>query len=84
MRLKGEVNNMKRPTQMSEILAYMQAGNRITSMQAIEMFGATRLSAIIFDLRNKYGYNIITHDRVGKNRYGGTVTYAEYELIKED
>lgn len=74
---------MNRPTQMSEILAYMQAGNRITSMQAIEMFGATRLSAIIFDLR-KAGYNIITHDRVGKNRYGGTVTYAEYELIKED
>lgn len=68
---------------MSEILKYMQAGNRITSMQAIEMFGATRLSAIIFDLR-KAGYNIITHNRVGKNRYGGTVTYAEYELIKED
>ena len=75
---------MKRPTQMSEILAYMQAGNRITSMQAIEMFGATRLSAIIFDLRNKHGYNIITHDIVGKNRYGGVCQYAEYELIKED
>lgn len=74
---------MKRPTQMSEILAYMKAGNRITSMQAIEMFGATRLSDIIFKLR-KDGYNIITHDIVGKNRYGGTVTYAEYELIKED
>ena len=74
---------MNRPTQMSEILAYMQAGNRITSMQAIEMFGATRLSAIIFDLR-KAGYNIITHDIVGKNRYGGVCQYAEYELIKED
>ena len=74
---------MNRPTQMSEILAYMQAGNRITSMQAIEMFGATRLPAIIFDLR-KAGYNIITHDIVGKNRYGGVCQYAEYELIKED
>lgn len=74
---------MNRPTQMSEILAYMQSGHRITSMDAIEKFGATRLSAIIFDLR-KAGYNIITHDIVGKNRYGGTVTYAEYELIKED
>lgn len=74
---------MNRPTQMSEILAYMQSGHRITSMTAIDMFGATRLSDIIFKLR-KAGYNIKTHDIVGKNRYGGTVVYAEYELIKED
>lgn len=74
---------MNRPTQMSEILAYMQAGHRITSMQAIDMFGATRLSDIIFKLRGR-GYEIITHNRVGKNRYGGTCNYAEYELIKED
>jgi len=74
---------MNRPTQMSEILAYMQAGHKITSMTAIDMFGATRLSAIIFDLR-KAGYNIKTHDIVSKNRYGKIVTFAEYELIKED
>ena len=74
---------MSRPTQMSDVLKYMLEGNRITSMQAIEMFGATRLSAIIFDLR-KVGYNIKTHDIVSKNRYGKTVTFAEYELIKED
>ena len=75
---------MSRPTQKSEILAYMKAGHRITSMQAIEMFGATRLSAIIYELRHDDGYNIITHDRIGKNRYGGVVQYAEYELVKED
>ena len=74
---------MERPTQMSDVLKYMLEGNRITSMIAIEKFGATRLSAIIFDLR-KAGYNIKTHDIVSKNRYGKTVTFAEYELIKED
>lgn len=74
---------MDKTTQRSEVLKYMLDGNRITSMQAIEKFGATRLSDIIFKLR-KRGYNIITHDRVGKNRYGGTCKYAEYELIKED
>ena len=74
---------MNRPTQKSEVLAYMQSGHKITSTLAIRLFGATRLSDIIFKLR-KDGYNIITHDRVGKNRYGGVCQYAEYELIKED
>lgn len=73
---------MNRTTQLNEVLAYMQSGNRITSMKAIEKFGATRLSDIIFKLR-KRGYNITTHTIIGKNRYGGTVKYAEYELIKE-
>lgn len=74
---------MEKTTQLNEVLAYMQSGNRITSMQAIDKFGATRLSDIIFRLR-KSGYNIKTHNIVTKNRYGATTVYAEYELIKED
>ena len=49
---------MKRPTQKSEVLAYMEAGHKITSTLAIRMFGATRLSDIIFKLR-KDGYNLM-------------------------
>lgn len=73
---------MEKTTQRAEILRYMLEGNAITSMQAIEMFGATRLSAIIFDLR-KLGYNIKTIDCIGRNRYGTVVRYAKYILIKE-
>lgn len=48
-------------------------------MEAFQKYGATRLSAIIFDFR-KMGYDIVTHIIVGKNRYDGTSQYAEYRL----
>ena len=74
---------MEKKTQRSEVLKYMLDGNSITSMEAFEKFGATRLSAIVFDFR-KAGYNINTIRCVGKNRYGAEVHYAKYVLIKED
>ena len=40
-------------------LHLIEKGN-ITSWEAIKEYGATRLSAIIYNLRNKYGMNIIT------------------------
>lgn len=72
---------VERPTQESEVLNYLQSGKTLTSMDAIQMFGATRLSAIIFNLRDK-GYDINTKMVTGTNRYGGTVTYGEYSLNK--
>lgn len=55
----------------------------ITSDDARFRFGASRLSAIIWELRNKDGYNIETHMEVGKNRYGHTCSYARYFLKEE-
>lgn len=54
---------------------------RITSMQAFDLYGATRLSAIIYVLRGK-GYPIITTMKEGVNRYGNPVRYGEYSLPK--
>ena len=54
----------------------------ITSWEAIENYGATRLSSIIFNLR-KLGYDIETRDIVFQDRYGNTGTYAKYILNKE-
>ena len=62
-----------------EVLKYLQTHGSITSMEAINLFGATRLSAIIFNLRKK-GYNITSVDKTTKDRYGHTVPYAEYRL----
>ena len=67
-------------TQKSEILKYMQTHKGITSLQAIEKFGATRLSDIIFKLRQD-GYFIQTEQVTTKNRYGHVVTYAKYSLV---
>lgn len=54
----------------------------ITSWEAIELYGATRLSAIIFNLRQR-GMNIGTRDKVFTDRYGTKSSFAEYYLIKE-
>ncbi len=45
--------------QKEKILEYMKANNGITSMQAFQAVGCTRLSARIKDLRND-GYRIVS------------------------
>ena len=63
-----------------EVLRYLKTHKRgITSMEAIEMFGATRLSAIIFNLR-KRGYIIETIKMDTIDRYGNPVQYGKYIL----
>ena len=63
----------------NEVLKHLQTYGSITSIEAINLFGATRLSAIIFNLR-KRGYNIISVSKKTKDRYGHVVPYAEYTL----
>lgn len=55
----------------------------ITSWEAITLYGATRLSAIIFNLRKK-GYQIDTIDVAFKDRYGNVNNFAKYILINDD
>ena len=68
--------------QRQAILEHLQTKGSITSMEAFNMYGATRLPAVVFDLR-KMGYDIETHDIVRKNRYGETCTFAKYVLHEE-
>jgi len=72
----------KKKSQTSEVLKFMKKYNCITSMQAFEHFGATRLSSIIYVLK-KRGYVIDTIRMTCENRYGGTCQYAKYVLISE-
>lgn len=71
---------MQKMSQRKAVLNHLILHRKITSMDAINLYGATRLSAIIYDLR-KAGYNIVTHTKTTKNRYGNVVSYAEYELF---
>lgn len=68
---------MDKQTQKSAVLAYMLAGNRINSMKAFKLFGATRLSAIIFVLKDE-DFPICKEMKTEKNRYGEKTTFAEY------
>ena len=63
----------------SEVLRHLKEHGSITSNEAWELFGATRLSAIVFQLRKK-GYEIETVTMGMTDRYGHAVNYAKYVL----
>lgn len=70
-------------SQKDAVLAHLKANGSITSKEAIDNYGATRLSSIIHILRHKEGYVIETHMMAGKTRFGHSCEYAKY-VLKED
>lgn len=66
-------------TKTEAVLKHLAKHGSITSMEAIDAYGATRLGAIIFNLR-KDGYDIETVTESGVDRYGHTMSYARYVL----
>lgn len=67
-------------SQVSKVLAYLKEGHTITPLEALNMFGAMRLSAIIKDIEGIVGY-APHRDRVQvKNRFGKDVYVARYWL----
>ena len=69
--------NIKKATLVKE---YLIEKKSITSLDAIKLFAATRLSAIIFNLRKK-GYAITTIPTKIKDKYGNDCTFAKYVLL---
>ena len=67
-------------TQEKLVLRHLQEQGSITSIEAINLFGATRLSAIIYNLRHDKGYDISTNLEVVTTRYGTKTTIARYKL----
>lgn len=65
-------------TQKEAVLLHLQTKGTITSMEAIQSYGATRLSAIIWELRHKDGYDIETRMLTGRNRFGNVSDYGLY------
>jgi len=68
--------------QMAKIREHLRKRKSITSWQAIELYGCTRLSDKIFQLRNK-GWDIETHMIEVVNRFGDTTEIAKYVLKKK-
>lgn len=56
----------------------------ITSWEAIKLYGATRLSGIIYNLRYHYGMNIISERTDFVDRFGSKSSYAKYILIDKE
>lgn len=68
-------------SQRSDVLSWLKKGNTITSWEAFERFGATRLSAIIFDLK-KDGHKIGGVWEMSVDRYGNEKRFLRYFLVK--
>ena len=65
-------------TQKQLIEKHLLEKGKITSWEAFEIYGITRLSHIIYVLRRKY--DIISVRTTKKNRYGHYCTYSTYTL----
>jgi len=64
----------------TRILNHLIRYGGLTSKEAFERYGITRLSARIKELR-EMGYDIKTFMEEGENRYGEAVRYGRYVLM---
>lgn len=62
-------------SQSAKILKHLQSGKRITTMQAFEKFGCTRLSARILELKRE-GHSIVSEMVTKKG-----VNYCQYSIL---
>ena len=73
----------KKMTKTKAVKEHLEKYGYIDSWTAIKKYKATRLSAIIYNLRYKYNMNIITQDIPFKDIYNTSSDYAKYILVKE-
>jgi len=71
-------------TQQARVLGYLRAKGSITSLQAIQEYGITRLSAVIFDMIEKGHVFEKEHSVKVTNRFGevNRVTRYHYKGMK--
>lgn len=67
-------------TKAHKIREHLKNKKKITSWEAIDQYGVTRLADNIFILRNK-GWIIESKDVKDLDRYGNKSSFTQYELI---
>lgn len=73
----------KNRTQYDDILHHLKTHKGITTYEAINKYGAIRLSAVIFQIR-KNGYKVINVYHSGVDCRGNKMRWVEYRLVKEE
>lgn len=71
-------------TKTKAILLHLEEKGEITSWEAIQQYGVTRLSVIIHNLRTRYEMPIISEKVEFTDRYGSSTYYAKYRLEKSN
>jgi hypothetical protein len=71
-----------RATKTNQVLNHLKENGSIDSWTAIQQYGATRLSAIIFVLRGR-GFDIVSIPNSVLDRNKNVCNYTNYELQKK-
>lgn len=79
-RTSKNVTSTKPTSQKEQIVNHLRRSGNITSEQAFEKYGVTRLSAVVYNLREN-GAEIENHRHFKKNKFGRTVGYDKYVLV---
>ena len=69
----------RRASKTQKVLDHLKEYGSITSWEAIDNYGATRLSAIIYNLRKHH--KIESVNRIDTDKYGNEATYTKYIII---
>ena len=69
-------------TQKQAVLNHLLSGKELSSIQAINLYGVTRLGAIILNLK-KEGYIIDSRREKVINRFGHTSSPSVYSIAEE-
>lgn len=70
-------------SQKEMVIDYISEFGSITPIDAFRDLGITRLSAVVFNLREE-GYNIEKVIETGRNRFGNHTRYARYSFWKDE
>lgn len=71
-----------KPTQVDRVIDYMKKFGSITTLDAFRDLGITRLSARIYEVKDR-GYLVKTETITGKNRFGEKTHYFKYSLVED-
>ena len=70
-------------TKINQVKTHLIEKGFINTWMAIELYGATRLSAIIYNLRNR-GMDIQSVPKSTLDRNGNTCNFVDYVLVKKN
>lgn len=70
-------------SQSRKILEWLEEGNTITTYEAFSIFGITKLTTRISELRRD-GYDIVGETKTATNGDGKKVKFNEYHLEKNE
>lgn len=65
-------------TQTNAVLKHLRTKGTITSMEAITLYGATRLASIIMRLRKNHDITMVMQESATENQYGRKARYGLY------